>query len=68
MRCRKTGRYLQHKHFENIVKTGGLNSLPIVKAQGASVRTGTAKSGFIIIYQFYFNRKLLVIYLVNGEM
>ena len=49
LRCRKTGRYLQHKHFENIVRTGGLNSLPIVKVHGASVRTGTDTSFMLIL-------------------
>ena len=40
LRCRRTGRYLQHKHFQQIVTAGGLSSLPILRFQGASVRTG----------------------------
>lgn len=40
LRCRKTGRYLQYKSFNDVLKMGGLRSLPILKGQGATVRTG----------------------------
>lgn len=40
LRCRKTGRYLQYKAFNDVLKVGGLKSLPILKGQGATVRTG----------------------------
>jgi hypothetical protein len=43
LRCRKTGRYLHYKSFQSIVNMGGLNALPIVKSQGADLRTGEQK-------------------------
>ena len=40
LRCRKTGRFLQHCSFTHLIEAGGLLSLPLVDKQAARVRTG----------------------------
>ena len=40
LRCRKTGRFLQHCSFTHLIEAGGLLSLPLVDKQAGTVRTG----------------------------
>jgi len=40
LRCRKTGRFLQHCSFTHLIEAGGLLSLPLVDKQAAQCRTG----------------------------
>jgi hypothetical protein len=57
LRCRKTGRFLQHRSFTALADAGGLLALPLADKQGAHVRTGELawldKNRFAVALDFY---------------